>query len=177
MNTYTFTLLLVPGPELNADLEDQLFIAGCDDALVGVRDDVVFLDFDRQAESPLEAILSAVEAVEAAADGLRVARVEPDELVTAADIARRTGRSRESVRLLINGERGAGRFPTPVSGVHRRSRLWRWSAVVDWLLRHDPKMELTGGDLARTIAAVNGALELRRNAPAASHDVLARLVG
>ena len=38
--------------------------AGCDDALVGSRDGVIFADFDREAPSSAEAIISAVRQIE-----------------------------------------------------------------------------------------------------------------
>ena len=72
--------------------------------------------------------------VEGTVDGVTVARVEPDTLVTIADIAERLGRSEESVRLLIVGKRGPGRFPVPVARLGRRkSRLWRWTDVLSWM--------------------------------------------
>lgn len=48
------------------DYEDVLHRAGCDDALVAVIDDVVYLDFDREAASFDEAVQSAKRDVERA---------------------------------------------------------------------------------------------------------------
>lgn len=67
-------------------------------------------DFHREAGSFTEAVLSAIHAVECV-PGLRVLHVEPDELVTASEIADRLKLSKEYVRLLANGERGGGAFP------------------------------------------------------------------
>lgn len=152
MSEHSFTLIL------DGDIEgrlDALFEAGCDDATFGCVDDVSYRDFHRTAPTLVDAIASAISAVELV-HGLRVTRVEPDDLVTAAEIAERLGRTRESVRLLIARKRGAGTFPAPVSHLRVRNRLWRWSDVAAW----------AGGDAstittARTIAAVNAALELR----------------
>ena len=59
MSTFQFTLI-VDGPDLqDQPLIDQLFEAGCDDATVGSRDGVQYVDFDREAEALDDAILSA----------------------------------------------------------------------------------------------------------------------
>jgi hypothetical protein len=87
-----------------------------------------------------------------------VVRVEPDDLVTAAEIAARLDRSRESVRLLIAGERGPGGFPAPISHTRTKHRLWRWSDVAAWLDQPDDEHLVQS---ARLVAATNAALELR----------------
>ena len=105
MATFRFTLI-AEGPDLQtAELADALFDAGCDDALVGRADGVQYLDFDREAPSLEQAIFSAVSDIEAI-DGIDVVRLADAGLVSMADIGTRTGRTRESVRLLIAGERG-----------------------------------------------------------------------
>ena len=80
MQTYEFTLILSGVPELTDAVCDALFEAGCDDALVGQREGITFLDFGREAESAQAAISSAIAAVEGAGIGARVVRVEPDGL-------------------------------------------------------------------------------------------------
>ncbi len=177
MMTYEFTLVLAGLDELTAELEDRLFEAGCDDAILGIRDQTAYLDFDRESGSATEAVLTAIEDAEGAAEGLEVRRVEPDDLVSAAEIGSRTGRSRESIRLLVTGQRGPGGFPRPVSGLKRRSRLWRWSEVADWLSTHGLADNTAALELARAIAAVNGALDLRRSREVPGRDLLDRLVG
>jgi hypothetical protein len=176
MQTYTFTLILADVPGLTDAVCDALFEAGCDDALVGMRDGVVFLDYSREAGSFREAVFSAIADVEGAGIEAHVARVEPDELVTMSEIARRTGRSRENVRQLISGVRGPGGFPPPVANLTRKSPIWRWTEAAQWF-REKAGVEaaasteeaatksstcLDGGDF---IAAVNATLELRRHVP------------
>jgi len=177
MKTYEFTLVLSGFEELTDELEDRLFEAGCDDAVLGIRDQTPYLDFDRESGSATEAVLSAIEAAERSGLGIEVRRVEPDDLVSAAEIGGRTGRSRESIRLLATGKRGPGGFPRPVSGLKRRTRLWRWSEVADWLSNHELADETAELELARAIAAVNGALDLRRSREVSGRDLLDRLVG
>jgi predicted DNA-binding transcriptional regulator AlpA len=169
MPEHNFTLLITGDVEGHFD---ELYEAGCDDATFGSVDGVQYADFARQAGTLSEAIASAIGDIESV-DGLRVVRVEPEDLVTAAEIAKRLGRSRESIRLLATGERGAG-FPTPVSHIRSRNRLWRWAEVATWAGKATPE-ELAA---ARVIAAANGALELR-NAELAADDraILAGLAG
>lgn len=153
MNEYNFTLIIQGEVESRMD---DLFEAGCDDATFGSVDGVPYGEFDREAVSFSEAVSSAIADVESV-EGLRVRRVEPDDLVTAAEIAARLGRSRESVRLLIAGRRGVGDFPSPISHARQRNRLWRWSEVACWA------GEATDSEMAhaRVVAATNAALELR----------------
>ncbi|MEO8898455.1 MAG: hypothetical protein ABI473_07160 [Candidatus Dormibacter sp.] len=157
MTEHRFTLILTGDAD---DHLDDLFEVGCDDATFGSVDGVHFAEFDRDAPSLTEALATAISAVESIPT-LRVQRIEPDDLVTASEIAERLGRTRESVRLLIAGERGPGGFPSPVSHLRTRNRLWRWSKVAAWA--GTPGSPTT--DEAQVIAAVNAALELRAASP------------
>ncbi len=152
MNEYEFTLI-VDGLDLHDDdLMDRLFEAGCDDATFGAVDRVGHADFDREANSLAEAITTAIGDVESA--GLEVRRVEPDELVTMSEIAQRTNRTRESIRLHTKGLRGDGTFPLPYCG-RERDRLWQWAEVAAYF----------GDDNAAAdgwlIATINSSCDLR----------------
>ena len=156
--THQFTLI-VEGPDLQADGRiDELSEAGCDDALVGRTDGVQYLDFDRDATSLREAILSAVSDVERVVD-VEVVRIADAGVVSMADIASRTGRTRESVRLLVAGERGPGGFPPPLTDPRSRYRLWRWYEVERWFALHFGLAQPTSG--AHVVETINAALELR----------------
>lgn len=159
MSEQEFTLVISGDLDDDSAL-DALFEAGCDDATFGSVDGVGFADFIREAPSFLEAVRGAIEQVESV-PGLRVTRVEPDDLVTMSEIAERLGRSRESVRLWISGARGPGEFPQPVSHLKARTRLWRWSEVTAWTERQGTSSDRLKASL---IAAVNAALALRDSA-------------
>jgi hypothetical protein len=145
---------------------DALFEAGCDDATFGDIDGVPFADFSRQAPSLAEAIESAIRDVRSVPT-VFVLRVEPDEVVNAAEIAARLGRTRESIRLLVAGDRGPGGFPAPVSRLKLRGRLWLWSDVSKWA-RESLGVVPPEGHSAAFIAALNDALELARLVPTLS---------
>jgi hypothetical protein len=86
----------------------------------------------RDADTLSAAIASAVRDVESV--GLAVVGVASDDGVTLADIAARTGRTHESVRLLAAGKRGPGRFPAPAMGGTRP--LYSWALVSQWFAEH-----------------------------------------
>jgi len=158
MKEHEFTLVISGDLDDEATL-DALFEAGCDDATFGMVDGAGYGDFIREAPSFGEAIRTAIENVESIG-GLKVVRVEPDDLVTMAEIAERLERSRESVRLLIAGRRGPGGFPSPASHLRARSRWWRWSEVAAWA---DANALPVDRESASLIAAINAILTLREN--------------
>ena len=160
MASYEFTLI-IDGPDLQDDERlDALFESGCDDALVGRSHGVQYLDFDREAPTIGDAILSAIANVESV-DGVEVVRIAGAGLVSMADIATRVGRTRESIRLLVEGERGPGSFPAPVNDPRARYRLWRSSDVTRWFEANYGQSPEFAADV---VAAVGACLELRRHA-------------
>jgi hypothetical protein len=161
---HNFTLFLSGVDVLDDEQLDALYEAGCDDALFGTRDGAQYGAFDREADSFSEALASAIRDVTSAVPGLRVVRIEPDELVTMAAIAERSGISREYVRLLSNEERGPGGFPVPVAYVDGRTRLWHWPDVAHWLTEHRKAKVEVDSQAADLVAAMNAAYDLREHA-------------
>jgi hypothetical protein len=164
METYDFTLILdLNGREMTNEMCDAFYEAGLDDATIGVSGGVPFADLSREAGDVLEAVASAIKDVEDAGVGATVVRVEPDDLVTITDIAERLGRTGESVRLLIRGDRGPGGFPQPVTRLgRRRSRVWRWADVVEWFKRYEPNSGMSSAEQSSVvIAGVNDFLRER----------------
>ncbi len=169
MNTYDFTLL-VRGADLQSDENlDALFEVGCDDATFGEREHVQFANFDREADSLAEAVSSAIEAIEAAVPGAKVVRVEPDEFVSLSVIAERASMTREGVRSYYVGRVGPGGFPSPVSWIDQKNRVWRWTEVLEWFSERLGKA--IGSQVeAETIAAFNGVLEARLHLERIAHQ-------
>jgi len=159
--SHTFTLVLSSLSELDDQIEDALFEASCDDAIFVFRNAVAYLEFDRKAESLESAILSAIADVESADHHVTVSHAEPDDVVNASEIGRRLQWSREYVRLLIQGSRGEGGFPSPLSGVTGKACLWSWSSVLRWLAEHDRLDDATWLSKAETIRDINGVLSIR----------------
>ncbi len=115
-----------------------------------------FVCFERDAASFLDAVLDALK--EVITLDLEPLSVE-DELVSMTDIAERTGRSRQSVSMLVGGQRGRGGFPRPVAG-NVRSPLWHWADVASWFTG-DAGREAPSEDRVQVIAAINGELAER----------------
>lgn len=161
---HSFTLILEGPDPLTDEHLNSLVDAGCDDAMFGARSGVPWAAFDRKAPSLAEAVAGAIRQVEGAVPGLRAVRVEPEELVSAAEIARRVGRTRETVRLWIEAKRGRGNFPPPACTVGPRRTLWRWADVAQWLA----SCGISEGESVRDalfLSALNGALEVRHVLP------------
>ena len=158
---HNFVLVLSGVNEPDSRVEDALYEAGCDDATLAFRAGMAYLEFDRRADSFEQAIVSAVHDVERSDVRLEVSRIEPGDLVTASEIARRIHKSREYVRLLVKGKRGAGGFPPPRSGVSATTPVWSWCDVVRWLSEHGIIQDLSAVHAAELLRDMNEALEIR----------------
>jgi hypothetical protein len=156
MATYVFRLVV--NETIDTDGANRLYEAGVDDGVPESGPAGHSIGFDREAPSFRSAVLSAIKEVEKAQ--FEVLRVEPDELVSAADIAERTNRSRQSISALINGSRGPGDWPRPVAG-NVRSPLWRWGDVAAWFDGFDASQQIDKEQTTFT-AAVNEVLAARR---------------
>lgn len=102
-NEYEFTLIfaLPEGIEVDEQLMHALYEASCDDATVasGRKGRVVF-DFNKEATSAEEAIISAIQAIKGAIPGAKLLEASPD-LVSLSEIAQILDRSRQSARNLV----------------------------------------------------------------------------
>lgn len=159
--TYNFTLTLEGINEPSEDIENALFEANCDDALLYFRDQIGYLEFDRISENLESAIISAINDVESTGITAKIARVEPADLVISAEISRRLNRSRESIRLLIKGTRGSVDFPTPIAGVTSKTLIWSWADVSRWFYTNNKIDDPFIVKQAQVIREINEALEIR----------------
>jgi hypothetical protein len=165
-----FTLVLDRQP---TDEElDALVAAGCDDAVFGNEEGLPVAEFDREATTMAEAIVSAVLSIEGV--GPRPMRVVDQDLLTLADIADRVGRSRESVRRYATGDRGGGGFPPPVNPSREGTAFYRWSEVAPWL-RDRIGLELD--DVEEVLVVANLILQARQHRPrVADVETLSKLL-
>lgn len=154
MKTFEFSII-ASGLDSEAEgFADRFFNVGCDDATISFQKGHIILDFARDAASIDEAICSAVECVEQA--GAHVDRVEPDPLVSLADIAARTGLTRAAISHYAKGQRSAD-FPSPVARVTSDTSLYDWSQVATWLYQHE-KLSRDQAIEAAAVKAVNEAI-------------------
>jgi hypothetical protein len=157
MKKYEFSIIASGLDPEAEDFEQRFYDAGCDDATISFQKGRIIVDFAREAKSIDEAILSAMKNVEAAGAG--VDRIEPDPLVSLADIAARTGMSRAAMTQYSKGQRGKD-FPPPVARVTSDSPLWDWAAVAKWLFQNE-KISRDEAIQAEAMKAVNAAIESR----------------
>lgn len=150
MKTHILTIVASGLDAASLDYADRFFEAGCEDATVSLQKGLFVIEFSREAVSFERALVSAIHDVRKT--GATIERVEPDHLVSAADIAARAELSRSAVSLFAAGKRGEG-FPAPVARVTTESPLWDWAAVAQWLCEHRAVSE----DVVSEAAAIRAA--------------------
>jgi hypothetical protein len=159
---FEFTLVLDGVNDKTLNLEDHLFEAGCDDALINFRNGTVSLDFTRNEKTLRDAIISAIKQIESCPLGAKVLSVGPDNLVNESEIAKRLNCKRQAVSLWIKKlRRSKEDFPNPVFKVSDVSPLWRWHEVVSWSIKNDIIKEKSVFEEAVFIENINLVLEER----------------
>lgn len=163
---------------MTEEVVDAIAEAAPDSLLSIDRDEmggIVELECEMSMES-LEEVLSTVDALERI-PGIEVERLEPDELVFASEIAERVARSRQNIDQLVQGLRGPGGFPTPVSHATRRNPLWRWSQVEKWFADYEGRsIDEERQRVLFTVAALNSMLEIRRFRPWVEKERLRKIL-
>ncbi|HGO5815417.1 TPA: hypothetical protein ACK3JR_001285 [Mannheimia haemolytica] len=130
MTLYHFSILIRDADKSTENLEDRLFEAGCDDALICFYNQNVYLEFDREDENAQSAIQSAFENIRQA--GFSDLVLQEAGVSSLSEIATRTGLTRAAISNYANGKR-ADDFPKPVYGVASGSALYSWKEVANWL--------------------------------------------
>ena len=104
--------------------------AGFADSFMGVdrNGDGGTLEIERDGDATT-LIRDAITALEAT--GVTVVGIATPAMVTAAEIAERVGRTRQSIHQLATGVRGRGGFPDPINPGSRH-QLWVWPEVAEW---------------------------------------------
>lgn len=133
MSLYHFSVLIRDADKSMPDLEDKLFEAGCDDALICFYNQSVYLEFDRNAESAQAAVQSAIENIRQA--GFFDLVLQESGVSSLSEIASRSGLTRAAISHYANGKR-AKDFPRPIYGVASGSALYSWKEVANWLYQH-----------------------------------------
>ena len=161
MSEYEFILKFrLPDPKAGSEqFIDALAEAGCDDATVGIgQQGRIALDFNREAATALEAIVSAVQAVKAAIPGAELVEASPD-FVGLTDVADLVGCTRQNIRkLMINN---LATFPV---AVHEGSQaIWHLRPVLAWFSETQKRaIDHSLVEISEVTMKVNLAKETRR---------------
>lgn len=125
MNNYEFSLIFnIPDEKWDIEeISNALYKSGCDDSTVftGVRN-TVLLEFFRESDSAHNALKSAENDILRAYPNAKIFEAKPDR-VSMVDIAELTGKTRQSVRKLVN-------FLEPVAVTPKP--FWHLYQVLNW---------------------------------------------
>ena len=144
---------------------DRLYEAGLDDATVFFKDGYVCLDLTRESDSAECAVISAIKDFQNAGIEGSVERVEPEDLASLSEIAKRVGVTRASLQKYARGESKIGRdFPGPIQNISAsRRELFSTSEVMKWmLLKQRVNIPNQWIDLFHTISKTNKALTVTK---------------
>lgn len=161
MTEYEFILKFrLPDAEVDPDdFVGALIGAGCDDATFGIgQRGRIALDFCREANSALDAIVSAIADVRKAIPGAELIEASPD-LVGLSDVAELMGCSRQNIRKLMLGH--AATFPT---AAHEGTQsVWHLRPILEWFLTQQQRsIDQTLVEVSGAAMKVNIAKEVRR---------------
>ncbi|QEY24795.1 XRE family transcriptional regulator [Neisseria animalis] len=149
MNNYHFTIAVRDAAADNFDtLETAFYQAGCSDALLCRENDLVYLEFDREAANAKAAVYSALADINKA--GFHDLVIQESGVCTLAEIAGRAGLSRQAVSLYAQNKRGSGGFPKPLYGIAGHTPLYSWKEAAQWLYRQG-KLSQSSYELACSV--------------------------
>lgn len=154
MKIHEFALIIDHHNLEFSDVENIVFEAGFDDALLLQRNGITYIECERQGHTFESVVLNAIRQFDEKNSSLRIKRIEPADLVTSAEIARRLNRTRQSIQQMVSGSRGSGDFPIPIAGVTSLTMLWSWAEVAQWCFENgklEDKSELEKAEFVRAI--------------------------
>ncbi|WP_353572839.1 DNA-binding protein [Candidatus Albibeggiatoa sp. nov. BB20] len=170
MSEYEFTLkfnLLDDSQDPNIYVK-HLYENNCDDALIGVgQQGRIALDFIREAENALDAVMSAVKDVKTVIPHAQLIEATPD-IVGATDIASVLGVSRQNIRKLTVTHKAT--FPTPIH--EEKSTFWHLASVLSWFKE---KQNYPFDESLFDIATVNMQLNIAKEAQKLDHSISSKL--
>jgi hypothetical protein len=122
-------------------------------------------------------LLAGVIVITRAAEQFGFATVGVDDLVSASEIAERSGRTRQSVAQLIAGLRQKTRepFPSPINP-GARNPLYRWADVSVWLNPQDQPGSAAEANLSAALDCAVQARSRCASLPATTKQAIAKFV-
>lgn len=155
MKEYDFALMfLLNQSDLNSEAYlDQLYEAGCDDALIGIgKNGNIALDFIRESSCAYDAVKSAINNVKSVLPQAKLIHVSPD-LVGIKEIAGIVKCSRQNIQKIIN----KSDFP---SSVYKGSQtIWHLAKVLKWFVTNGYEIENELLEIAELSMSINLEIE------------------
>lgn len=170
MAVFDFTFVVEANPHAD-DFEDRFIDAGCDDATFLILRGDIAISFDRASSNYKDAVFSAYEQI--TSTGATILRFEPDYWVSAAEIAERSGLTRQAISLYSKGTRREG-FPSPSAKPLSSQPMWDWVDVSKWLVDQD-MLDWTAYKEALISRAVNFSAQSKRIDPSCGFDIKSAL--
>lgn len=130
MGNFAFAFV-VDGFDIEVDAELDALYQKFEDFSASRTAGKTKLSFVIEAQNAIAALNWTVDQLRDILPNVRV-RYLDDDLVGGPDIAARTSRTPESIRLLANGARGSGGFPNPVGVLRGGMKIWKWAEVCQW---------------------------------------------
>ncbi|HHX8553530.1 MULTISPECIES: helix-turn-helix transcriptional regulator [Vibrio harveyi group] len=164
MSIYEFTLNIgninITNDNDLLDVSRKLYEGACSDAVVMSVDEMLYIEFEREAVTFVQAVTQAIKDVESVEGyDLQVISIEGD-LVSLGEAAEFTGVKKSTLAKYKKGTFGGGGFPVPVRKASKKDPLWRLSDIADWLYKKNKvAMELV--ERARLMDVINHHLETR----------------
>lgn len=157
---YSFTLKFKLPPD-NAVHDEELMLrlgdAGCTDAMVGLGlPGYISLEFNREGDSAMDTVLSAIEDVARALPKAELVEAAPD-FVGLTDIAELSGVTRQNMRKLFVNH--STLFPPPVHG--GSAMVWHLAPVLQFMRTRQYSIDHATLDVAYAAMQVNLRKEMK----------------
>lgn len=145
MNTYEFTVVIAGVDLASDDLEDKIFEAGCDDALLCFCGETPYLEFVRNSDNAESAISTAL--ADLAKAEFHLTSIQEAGYVTVSGAAAMAGIKKGTLDHYAKGRRGRG-FPAPRFGLQTGTPLYWWPEIAEWLVSNN-KASATIAEVAK----------------------------
>ncbi|MDF9399088.1 hypothetical protein [Vibrio sp. 1180_3] len=163
MKEYDFALVASYDKNINDDvfleLTNSIYESGADDSTVMNKGNTVLIEFNREAVSYEQAVISAIKDVNKVV-GLTVKSVDAGQYVGLSDAAELSNLTRSALSKFAKGNRGDGTFPSPYLRLISKTPLYDWYEVANWLEQRN-LIEQGIADNARVTSNINVALKLK----------------
>lgn len=169
--------LVVAGLEFDDEDTVDALLAGFDGeaSVGGATTELLEILFTVSGNDPVEVVRATIAKLQRIVPEVVVRSID-QQLVNISDIAAMTGRSRESIRLYADGNRGVGGFPPPVGVVGNGVRVWRWPDVDAWLSERAGYAFPTRPVPSWVIDVINASLDSASSARTSNNAVLKQAV-